>query len=315
MIVIKPYKIIEQNETPPSSGAYAILESSSLLIEDSTPLWVANTNYSVGTEVFVSSTHRVYKCSAAGSDAISPESNPAKWTDMRPTNKWAAFDWYQNTKSSSNSDLFFEFNTGEYFANSVSVFGIICNFVKIEVFDETNAIVYSSIKQAIREASSWYDYYFGIQSYKRNIIDNKIPIGVNYSIRVTLIGAGSSIRSVGMICIGQYISLVDNIGGIEWGATITPTTLNTREIKYDGTIKIIQRGVYELMSCQSQSKINQADISTEILRDVIGIPCVWIASNGYEFANSLSIFGIAKSTPISYNQGQSIVKYEIEGIA
>ena len=314
MHVIKPFAVILPSDTPPIVGGWVKLNATSLVAEDATLAWVSGT-YAVGDERHVVATRRVYKCAVAGTSTISPELDPTRWVDMRPTNKWAAFDFYQNTKSTSTSDLYFEFLCGDFFVNSIAVFGIIGNYVRVEVFDTTGASIYVKTQSAMRDAVDWEDYFFGITLYKDNATDTLLPIGVGYKIRVTIIGSGSNTRSVGTICVGRKMSIDgDSWGGTQWGASVNLVSRSSNTVNTDGTIKIVSRGTYKIIDCDVIVPNEYMDTSAQIIKDTLGVPCAWIATD-YEKANELRVFGIVKESPVQYqNVGMGGVKFRIEGI-
>lgn len=315
MKFIPPYKIIAQGETAPSDGAgYLTLTASSLAVEDATAAWAAGT-YSVGAEVHLASTHRVYKCALAGSSTISPELDPTRWVDMRATNRWAAFDFYHNTKSSATTDLYFEFNTGGFYIDSAAIFKPICASIKIEVFNELSALIYSQTYPSLRDSIDYFDYFFGRLVYRDSVTDTGLPYGINYKIKVTFIGSGGSTRSVGTICIGQSQSIDgDTWGGTEWGAEITPISRTVNTVQDDGTVKIKQRGNYKVGKCTVSIPGQYMDIAVQLINDGLGTPCAWIPAD-YEHANELSIFGIVKDAPAKYeNNGIGYISFNIEGL-
>lgn len=314
MHVIKPYTIIQPAGTPPIVGGWVTLNATSLMAEDATAAWASGT-YAVGDERHVVATHRVYKCAVAGSSTISPELDLTRWTDMRPTNKWAAFDFYQNTKSTSASDLYFEFLCGDFFINSVAVFGIIGNYVRIEVFDATGASIYVNTQSAMRDAFDWESHLFDPVLYKDNATDTLLPIGVGYKIRVTIIGSGTNTRAVGTICIGRKMSIDgETSGGTQWGASVNLVSRSSNTVNTDGTIKIVSRGTYKVIDCDVVVPTGYLDAAAQIIKDTLGTPCAWIATN-YENANELRVFGIVKESPVQYqNTGIGGVKFRIEGI-
>jgi len=314
MKLVKPYKIISQTEAAPSDGSgYLTLSASSLTAEDATSAWVAGT-YSVGTEVHLPSTHRVYKCALAGSSTVSPELDPTRWVDMRATNKWAAFDWYHNTKTSSASDLYFEFSTGGFYIDSIAIFKPICASVKIEVFNQSGILIYTKDNPAIRESIDYFDYCFGLPTFVDNAFDGNLPYGINYKIKVAFIG-GLSNKSVGTICIGQSKSIDGNTwGGTEWGAEIVPTSRTINTVQDDGTIKTKTRGNYKIGKCTVAVPANYMDIAVQLINDGLGTPCAWIPAS-YEYANELSVFGIVKDAPAKYeNNGIGYISFNIEGL-
>ena len=314
MKLVKPYKIISPTEAAPSDGSgYLTLSASSLTAEDATSAWVAGT-YSVGTEVHLPSTHRVYKCALAGSSTVSPELDPTRWVDMRATNKWAAFDWYHNTKTSSASDLYFEFSTGGFYIDSIAIFKPICASVKIEVFNQSGILIYTKDNPTIRESIDYFDYCFGLSTFVDNAFDGNLPYGINYKIKVAFIG-GLSNKSVGTICIGQSKSIDGNTwGGTEWGAEIVPTSHTINTVQDDGTIKVKPRGNYKIGKCTVAVPAGYMDIAVQLINSGLGTPCAWIPAN-YEYANELSVFGIVKDAPAKYeNNGIGYISFNIEGL-
>ena len=65
--------------------------SSSTAPENDYAVWAAGTAYAVGARVILSATHRRYEALAA-STGVNPASDPTKWLDIGPTNRWAMFD-------------------------------------------------------------------------------------------------------------------------------------------------------------------------------------------------------------------------------
>ena len=311
----RPYKIIAPTESVPTDGSgYLTMTASNLTGEDATAAWVSGT-YSVGTEVHLPATHRVYKCALAGSSTVSPELDPTRWVDMRATNKWAAFDWYHNTKSTSTSDLYFEFSTGDFYIDSIAIFNPICSSVKIEVFNQSGTLIYTKGNSVIRDSIDYFDYCFGKNTYRDSTFDGNLPYGINYKIKVTFIASGGSSRSVGTICIGQSKSIDGNTwGGTEWGAEIIPTSRTINTVQDDGTIKVKPRGNYKIGKCTVAVPAGYMDIAVQLINSGLGTPCAWIPAN-YEYANELSVFGIVKDAPAKYeNNGIGYISFNIEGL-
>ena len=62
--------------------------SSSTAPENDYAAWGSGTAYAVGARVILTSTHRRYEALAA-STGVNPASDPTKWLDIGPTNRWA----------------------------------------------------------------------------------------------------------------------------------------------------------------------------------------------------------------------------------
>lgn len=78
--------------------------SSSTVAENDHPAWNAGTAYVTGNRVILASTHRRYEALAA-STGVNPASDPTKWLDLGPTNRWAMFDARVGTASTRTASL------------------------------------------------------------------------------------------------------------------------------------------------------------------------------------------------------------------
>lgn len=74
----------------PTTLTDAMLNSSTAA-ENDYAVWSSSTAYAVGSRVILTSTHRKYEALAA-STGVNPASDPTKWLDLGPTNRWAMFD-------------------------------------------------------------------------------------------------------------------------------------------------------------------------------------------------------------------------------
>ena len=111
----------------------AMVGAGTTVPEDPTPAWVSGTSYLVGNEVHLPSTHRVYRCGVATSSSTPPNTAIANWTDVRPTNRWAAFDVYTSTKTTGTTSLTFVLSPG-YF-NALALYGVTADSYSIVVKD------------------------------------------------------------------------------------------------------------------------------------------------------------------------------------
>ena len=78
--------------------------TSSTAPENDYAVWSSGTAYAVGARVILTSTHRKYEALAA-STGVSPASDPTKWLDLGPTNRWAMFDARVGTATTRTSTL------------------------------------------------------------------------------------------------------------------------------------------------------------------------------------------------------------------
>lgn len=87
----------------PTSITNAMLTSSTIPETDH-PAWAAGTAYVTGSRVILASTHRRYEA-LASSTGINPTSDPTKWLDLGPTNRWAMLDDRVGTAATRTGSL------------------------------------------------------------------------------------------------------------------------------------------------------------------------------------------------------------------
>jgi pimeloyl-ACP methyl ester carboxylesterase len=78
--------------------------TSSTAPETDYPAWSSATAYAVGARVILTATHRRYEALAASTN-VSPSTDPTKWLDLGPTNRWAMFDARVGTATSRAASL------------------------------------------------------------------------------------------------------------------------------------------------------------------------------------------------------------------
>ncbi|WP_414903488.1 hypothetical protein ACMT1E_05335 [Sphingomonas flavalba] len=78
--------------------------TSSTIPENDHPAWATGTAYVTGNRVILTSTHRRYEALTA-STGVNPTSDPTKWLDLGPTNRWAMFDDRVGTAATRTGSL------------------------------------------------------------------------------------------------------------------------------------------------------------------------------------------------------------------
>jgi len=283
----------------------------SLAAEDATAAWVAGT-YAVGDERHVLATHRVYRAKLAGSSTISPELDPTRWEDRRPTNKWAPFDIYTNTKATDTADL--SYSVRARFCNSLMLRGLVGNSVEVTIRKTTGGDIafYQSIPLK-QPASGYWDYAFGEHKVKTVVSLFDLPIFAAAEITIKIIGSSTNARSIGLLALGKLLSIHGLIGGTQWGAEVQPKSYTYRRFNDDGTLTLTQRGAATDMAATVELDPADADNAVRKLDNILGRPVGFFATKepGHD---GLSAFGIASRAPVKYSMGIATCAMQIEGI-
>lgn len=289
----------------PITVTAAMIGAGCTLSEDPTAAWASGT-FAIGDEVHVVAQHRVYRCAIAGASSISPELDPTRWLDVRPTNKMAPFDIYTSTAATTTaSDIVYPITAR--FVNAVSVWAPVGATVELSIKDEVGGTkIYpagadaADVRRIKRESTGWYDYLFGERTSVKKVVFTGLPIRPAAEITVAIRAASGATRAVGMIALGKFANLLggaDAWGGVQYGAEAEPVSYNYITTDDDGVITI-EPG-YSATNLKVDVMLAQeyADAAQELLESVLGVPVAWISTlqSGYD---GLSTFGIGRSTPV-----------------
>lgn len=283
--------------------------------EDPTPAWTSGT-YAIGDERHVVSTHRVYRCAVAGASAVSPELDPDRWQDRRPTNKMAPFDIYTSTAAKSSSvDIVYPITAR--FCNAVALYGAVGATYDITVKDVAGGTVIYNKTGRLREPSrSWYRYLFGARRPLAKVIATGVPIRPAAEITISIRAAAGASRALGMIVLGKYRPLIGlgPWGGTEYGASAEPVSYGYVRTEDDGTTTWQAGHSATNLRCKVVLPRSQADQAVSMLQEVLGIPVACIATN-VEGYSGLSTFGIISTAPVSYDgKGHASIDTSVKGI-
>lgn len=255
-------------------------------------LWDSATSYAIGAEVILTSTHRVYTAVVAGIDAVSPDVSP-RWTDTRPTQKWAAFDAYITTQSSAVTSMTYVLRPGIF--NAIAAYGLEGATLAISIKDAPGgALVYSKDFALIDPPLDYYDYYFGrIRPLPKVLAKDLMPYADPEVTLTVTAGAGVTVKA-GMFVIGDLRSIVsiESNGGTQYDAQVKPTTTSLFVSDGFGGIKIVRRTKSTDIDISVLMPQSDADAALAALQDVLDVPAAWIGSDAPGYSG-LNAFGLA----------------------
>lgn len=273
----------------------AMIGGGTSLAEDPTAAWSSGT-YAVGDERHVVATHRVYKCALAGSSTVSPELDPTRWADTRPTNKWAPFDIYTSTAAATVTSMIYVLTPG-YF-NAIALYGLTGSQYTLTVKDVTGgAVIYTRSGYLSADPIGWYEYLFGTLKTINKLVFTGIPIRPASEITLTITAATGEAVGLGMLAVGDYVSLSGegDLGGALQGASAEPVTYSYIRTNADGTTTIVRRHAATNLRVTIAMPREEADAVLQAMQDVLDVPVAWIATDANGYAG-LSTFGIGSGS-------------------
>jgi hypothetical protein len=291
----------------------AMIGAGTTLAEDSTSAWTSGT-YAVGDLRHVVSTHRVYKCAVAGSSTVSPELDPTRWTDVRPTNKWAPFDIYTSTAATGTTSFTYVLTPG-YF-NAIALYGLTGTTYTLTVKDTPGGTtIYTSTGYLSENPINWYEYLFTTPKYIKKLLFTNIPIRPNAEITLTISSGTGQPVGLGMIVVGDYRSLAGTgeWGGSQYGASAEPVTYSYIKTADDGTTTIVKRHSATNLRVTVSMPREEADAVLQTLQEVLDVPVAWFATDVSGF-QGLNAFGIG-SASMSYDSfGVANLSITVKGL-
>ena len=300
---------------PLTTEATHLLPGTSLA-EDPTPAWAAGT-FAIGDERHVVATHRVYKCAIAGSSTISPELEPTRWEDMRPTNLWAPFDEYTDTAAeSSTQDITYVLSSR--YTNAVALYGLVGRGVVVSVKDAPGGAEifrFPPTGEARLKTTrpGYWQYAYGQRTRRKTILVTGIPIAPAAEITVAVTAAAGQPRALGMLVRGSLRSLIGaGWGGVLQDATVVPKTYTYRSKTQDGRQRITRRGSSRDLEFSVVLDRRNADAAVDALSGLLSRPVAVVVSTKPGFAG-LSAFGIVRAAPVRYQFAQAFIDCSVEG--
>lgn len=278
----------------------AMIGAGTTVAEDPTPAWVSGAAYTVGQEVHLASTHRVYRCAADTSGTLAPNTAITVWSDMRPTNRWAPFDQYTSTAATATTSLTYVLKPG--FFNALALYGLVGVSYAVTVKDAPGgAVVYSRTGAFFEDPDGWYEYLFGILKPLDKLVLTGMPLRPDAELTVTITAASGAKVALGMLVVGDFKSLLGGAywGGAERGSSAEPITYSYIRTEEDGTTTIRRRHSATNLRVQVVMPIQSADYALNAIREVLDVP-VAVVSTTARHHTGLTTFGLV-SGGVSYD--------------
>lgn len=266
--------------------------------------WASGVAYAVGDVRIRATTHRKYRCAVAHTSAATPvpEDDPTRWLDIGPTDRWAPFDRYTNTRASTLTSLTYVLHPG--YVNALALYGLIGAQYSITIKDApAGATIYSKTGFLTQDPHGWYEYLFVAQPAVDKLVLHNLPIRPTAEITITITAAAGQPVGAGMIVAGDFVPLVGDtadFGGVQYGSSAEPVTYSYINTDEYGNTTIVRRHAATNMRCTVMLPRMFADAALQRLQSVLDQPvaCIATTSKGYD---GLNVFGLISSSPVSYD--------------
>jgi len=287
----------------------AMLASSSIAEPDVGEVaWNAGTAYAKGQVAIRTTTHRKYERLVAGTTATAPESDPANWMDIGPTNRWAMFDRKIGTATEAAS-LTVVMRPGG--VSGLSALELVGRQAHIQMKTAPGGpVVYDRTVQLDGTVvDTIYDWFFADYEQLSDFVLTDLPQhypGCELSFTLT----GTSGVSIGALPVGQ----VFEIGRAQYGASVGIVDYSRKERDQFGNLDVLERNYSRRSTLQVVTDKAKFNSIYRLLASLRATPAIYIGADqvGYEPMITYGFykdFGIAVSYP-NYH----MLSIEIEGL-
>lgn len=265
--------------------------TSSTAPENDHPAWNAGTAYVTGNRVILTATHRRYEALAA-STGVNPSTDPTKWLDLGPTNRWAMFDARVGTATTRTASLQAVLAPGAVDAVALIDTDAESATVTLTVDGVTNFASTQSFNLGGNAIDNWFSWFFEPIGRKSTLLFLDVPVYANGVVSVTITRDNpADTVSAGTLLVGRQFS----IGETEHGADIGIIDYSRKEADQFGVISVVERAFAKRMTARVVMPTDAVDDVHRNLAALRATPVLWIGSETFE---SLTVYGFYKEFSI-----------------
>lgn len=276
------------------------------IAEDTNPLWVSGSNYTAEDEVYLGTTHRVYRAvNNITNSAISPDLDSDNWFDVGATNAYKAIDGVINTKTvaiATDLELTFDWTKSNFlYLENVSATSVL-----VEVYDGIDLLWSEDILLRNRQTTGWYTFWFEYFQFLTTASASPL-FGVGYTLKLTFVGGGSD-TSVGSVVFGQ----IQSIGSTRYGSSFGIIDYSQKTENEFGDITLTEGQYRKRGDFNVYIERSRLDNALELLNSRRAKPTLYI---GDLSLRSSVIYGFYRDyTSLDPNARKSDISIQIESL-
>ncbi|MCA3567013.1 hypothetical protein [Bradyrhizobium sp.] len=247
------------------------------------PAWAAGTTYALGAKVILASTHRRYESLVGANTGFNPATNPTKWVDLGPTNRWAMFDNRVGTETSRADSLTVELSPGS--VDTLALIDTVAESATVTMTVDAT-VVYEGERSFMTSGvaiNNWFAYFFEPIGMKTVALFLDLPVYPEAVVKVEVFGGG--------LIIGKTAEL----GSTEQGVDIGIVDYSRKVTDDFGVTTVVERNWSKRMTARSLILTDQVDAAQRLLASLRAQPVLWIGEEAFE---SMTIFGFYKDFSI-----------------
>jgi hypothetical protein len=254
--------------------------------------WNSGTTYAFGQRVILVSTHKIYECITANTNA-SPDVNLTVWLEIGSTNRWSMFDTGWGSQSAIATPLTFTLSP-MVIINSLALLNVAATSITVTVTDISSATIYNQTfaMTVTPTISDWYMYFYEGFIYKSDLVITDIPSVGSALITVSIVNTGSTSKC-GNCIVGTYY----DIGGTQYGASAGIVDYSGKQTDAFGNTTVVKRTYAKRMNTNLMINNDIVDDVFNLLATYRSTPLVWIGAES--LYTSLIVYGFYKDFDIN----------------
>lgn len=272
-------------------------------------LWSPGVAYAVGNQVVRPTTHSRYERRVAGTTATPPESDPANWFIVGPTNRWAAFDRKVGTATTAPASISFVMRPGGASGMGMLELQGQQALVKMRAAPG-DAVVYERLIDLDgRVVTSVYEWFYAEYEQLSDFVLTDLPQhypGCELTVEIN----GTSGASVGVLQVGQVIEL----GSAQYGASVGIIDYSRKSKDEFGNWDVVERDYSKHCTLQVVTKKSDFNKLYRRLASLRAIPCIYIGTDTPGFEPMIG-YGFYKDFGITVTYVEHhLLNIEFEGL-
>lgn len=255
-----------------------VMLTSSTAPENDHPVWASGTAYAVGARVILTATHRRYEALVA-STGVNPATDPTKWLDLGPTNRWAMFDDRVGTATTRTGSLQVVLAPGATDGVALIDTNAESATVTLTVSGTTLYIKTQSFNVGGTAIDNWFSWFFEPVGRKSSLLFLDVPVYEAGVLTVTVARDNpADLVSCGALLLGRQFT----IGETEHGADIGIIDYSRKETDQFGVTSVVERAFAKRMTARVVMPTSAIDDVARNLAALRASPVLWIGSESFE---------------------------------
>lgn len=276
-------------------------------VPETEPEWAAGTTYAKGARARLG--HVIYQSAIDANIGRNPATDIEAWTEVGPSNRWAAFDGSVSTKTHQAGNISYRLKFGRAITsvNVLETDG--ATSVRVRVVDPTYGAVYDrTISMApTPRSSSWWQWFFGQRNAQYDASFNDLPTYPNADILVDIVGTAD--LAVGVILFGNAETYTI---GVRYGASVGIQDYSRKERNDFGDTTLVRRAYARRANFTMVVPREEVDALMRRMSDLRAVPCLWSGSGAYD---AMKVYGFYKDFDlVIQDKYNSIFTLSLEGL-